>query len=211
VIHAKALLHIPYVDIGREEETRCLWDSRRVPDMDTGEDLPDSSGEPSDSSLLEGVSKSPVALALDEPMAGAAFWPVVPPTCSPSTARMADEFDVETIDSVGLPGRSAVCGNPTGPGTVGLGCTGEARELPRSLAFSVAFRDEFDALIVVSLRRRSSIGVVLLPRSTLETRLERDADVPSTCILPCISDIDLREIRDDRGLKSEARVFKNTV
>ena len=48
-----------------------------VVDIDMGDDRPDSSGEPSDRSL-KCASRRPVALALEDPMAGAAFWPSVP-------------------------------------------------------------------------------------------------------------------------------------
>jgi hypothetical protein len=40
--------------------------------MDVGEDLPDGSGDPSDL-IREVASNTPVAFALDDPTAGAAF------------------------------------------------------------------------------------------------------------------------------------------
>lgn len=64
--------HEPYVDIGSSELGRCRCVPRMVCDIDIGEDLPDLSGEPSER-ILECASKSPVALAFDEPMSGAAF------------------------------------------------------------------------------------------------------------------------------------------
>ena len=61
--------------------TRDRCAPRTVPATDTGDDLPDLSGEPSER-ILEVDSKCPVAFALDDPTAGAAFWPSILPTCN---------------------------------------------------------------------------------------------------------------------------------
>jgi len=50
-----------------------------------------------------------MALVLEDPTAGAAFWPSVLPTCSRLAGPREIELVVEMIDSVGLPGRAG-CG-----------------------------------------------------------------------------------------------------
>jgi hypothetical protein len=120
-----------------------------------GDDLPDRSGDSSESSL-ECASSRPVALVLEEPIAGAAFWPSVLPTCNRLKGRKLWELAVETTDSVGLPGRSKVEGSPETPSEeAGAPPTGE--KLFRGAW--LALIEDADPLIVASLRRRSSKGV----------------------------------------------------
>ena len=45
-------------------------------------------------------------MVLEDPTAGAAFWPSVLPTCSRLGGPRETELVVEMIDSVGLPGRA---------------------------------------------------------------------------------------------------------
>ena len=85
---------------------------RTVPATDTGDSLPDGDCEPSDS-ICACASSRPVALALDDPIAGAAFCPS-PPMGNRCIARNADEFAVDTVDSAGLAGRSIACGSSIG-------------------------------------------------------------------------------------------------
>jgi len=99
-----------------------------VPDTDTGDDRPERSEEPSERSLV-GASRSPVAFVLDEPIAGAAFWPSVLPTCNRLNGRNVKELAVDTTDSVGLFGRSIDGGRPATSRDVLEGTAMEDREL----------------------------------------------------------------------------------
>lgn len=84
--------------------------------MEWGEDLPDRSGEPSER-IFEGASSSPVALALEEPIAAAAFWLSVLPICNRCRGRRDDELVLETTDSAGLPGLSETGDRPAASAT----------------------------------------------------------------------------------------------
>jgi hypothetical protein len=89
------------VEIGGSDD--CRW-PRIVPVAETGDVLPDLSGEPSER-IFDVASNSPIAFALDEPIAGAAFVSVLP-TCRRCNWRGAAGLVAEKTDSVGLPGRS---------------------------------------------------------------------------------------------------------
>ena len=77
-----------------------------VPATDTGDVLPDGDCDPSDN-ICACASSNPVALAFDDPTAGAAFCQS--PIGKRCMARSAEEFVVDTVDSAGLLGRSS-CG-----------------------------------------------------------------------------------------------------
>ena len=49
-----------------------------------------------------------MAFALDDPIAGAAFWPSVLPICKRLVGRKVCELVVDRIDPVGLFGRSGI-------------------------------------------------------------------------------------------------------
>lgn len=155
------------------EGTRGLSCTRTVPAMETGDERPDGEGE--SERICVCASNSPVALALEEPIAGAAFGPspLIGKRC---IARKA-EVVVDTVDSAGLPGRS----NPAGiSGEVGAGRAlvsiergcgrglrgsrepGTARELP-------------EPLMMASRLRRSSNGAPAEPGpwSMLSVRVVR--------------------------------------
>lgn len=103
-------------------------------ETDTGEDLPDLSGEPSESLIsLECASNKPTAFILLDPTAGAAFAPSIitlPPICNRLRGLNEVEFVVETTLSVGLPGRSIADATKgaTGVEGVGNGIAAEATE-----------------------------------------------------------------------------------
>lgn len=194
---------IPYVDIGNIDGTRCLV-PRKVP---CGEVLPDLSGEPSERSL-EGASSRPVAFALDEPMAAAAFWPSVLPTCNRLGGRSDEELVLDTTDSVGLPGLSNANGR-LNPAVCEDSGNGEAA-LRWSRTPGVRPRDDPEALSVASLRRRSSYGVA--PWSILDARLI--LGVPGVGVRKePVSNVDRSGdiTRDDRGVRSVLRDFRKTV
>ena len=96
---------IPYVEIGWRDATRDRTVCRVTNAVEVGDDLPDRSGEHSER-MRDGASRTPTAFAFDDPTAGAAFCPSVLPTWSRCGARSANEFVVESTDSVGLLGRS---------------------------------------------------------------------------------------------------------
>ena len=100
--------------MGNDEGIRCLCTPLTVPATEIGDVLPDRSGEPSEC-ILEGASRSPVALVLEDPTAGAAFWPSVLPTSNRCPVRNVSEFDAEITDSVGLLGRFEVDAMPATP------------------------------------------------------------------------------------------------
>lgn len=120
-----------------------------------GDDRPDCSEEPSDRSF-RCESSRPVALVLDDPIAGAAFCPSVLPTCIRLSGRK--ELAVETTDSVGLPGLSIV---ESGRMVLIMGLEPDV-----GTGDSGPLSEEEEPLIVASLRRRSSKGAP----SPLETR-----------------------------------------
>ena len=70
-----------------------------VPDTETGEDRPEGSGDPSRSLLCS--SSKPVAFALDDPTAGAAFWLSVLPMCN-LCSTVGNDVLADARDSVGL-------------------------------------------------------------------------------------------------------------
>jgi hypothetical protein len=73
---------------------------------DIGEAIPEfRSGDVSDR-MVAAFSNMPVALALEDPTAGAALVDSEMPTWCLCMARKAEEFAVETTDSAGLPGLS---------------------------------------------------------------------------------------------------------
>lgn len=79
---------------------------RIVPVADTGDVLPDLSGDPSDR-IRAVASNNPVAFALLDPTAGAAFVSVLP-TCNRCNWRGCAEFVADSTDSGGLGGRGWV-------------------------------------------------------------------------------------------------------
>lgn len=145
---------IPYEEMGNREGIRGRG-ALTVPDKETGDDLPERSGDPPSDLILEAASSSPTAFALEDPIAGAAFWLSVLPICSLCAGFKAKELVVETTDSVGLPGLSKAPG--TSPAAaipdlndefVGMGL----RELGEGV------KELAEPLIVANLRRRSSNG-----------------------------------------------------
>lgn len=77
---------------------------RMLCEKDTGEVKPDRRRSSSPSpTTLPGASRSPIALVLIDPMAGATFIPSKEPILN--RGRMDTEFVADVIDSVGLPGR----------------------------------------------------------------------------------------------------------
>ena len=142
--------------------TRGLSCPRTVPATETGEDRPDGDCEPSER-IWAWASSNPVALALDEPTAGAAFWLSVPPICSLCRAVGKEVLDTEARDSVGLVGRST--GTETGKSDTtvleldGVRLSGCARVgLRASRTLGVCDREVADPLIMASLLRKSSKG-----------------------------------------------------
>lgn len=145
---------------------------RTVPATETGDDLPDLSGEPSRSFGCD--SNKPVAFALDDPTAGSAFWPSVLPTCSRCARK--DELAPEVTESVGLLGRSSGTSDTAVFELVGVRLSAtRAVGLRTSRVAGGADRDVAEPLIIASLRRRSSKGVPGAPRlkSALIVRFER--------------------------------------
>lgn len=141
-----------------------------------GDDLPDRSDDGSERSF-ECASSTPVALVFDEPTAGAAFCPSVFPTCNRLKGRKFSELAVETIDSVGLPGRSGALGRPVTPSDEELGGPGmEGSVLRESRVVAwPGLSEDADPPMVVSLRRRSSEkGAPPILWSILGTRLIRE-------------------------------------
>lgn len=186
-----------------------------MPAAETGDDLPDLSGDPSDRNFDKGSNK-PTALALEDPTAGAAFWPSVLPTCSlcipPRNA--AAEFVFDSTDSVGLPGLSKTGGNSA----MGVPITGCASGLLADAADDIRWgstrmlegKDVPEPLIALRRRRRSSKGAPLGPKSMLGGRESLGVSMTGE---RSRSDASRREemVRADREERSEARVFKNTV
>jgi len=124
------------------DDTRGLWKFLTV---ETGVVLPEISGEIS--ARMRGASRTPTAFVLEDPTAGAAFCPSVLPTCRRSGMRSTEEFVVETIESVGLLGRSWPAGGFGGASDVGwegegTGADGDATLLSR--ATPTALRDVTD-------------------------------------------------------------------
>lgn len=105
---------VPCVTMAGSDDTRGLWKFLTV---ETGVVLPEISGE--SSARMRGASRTPTALVLEDPTAGAAFCPSVLPTCRRSGMRSAKEFVVETMESVGLLGRSWPAGGFGGARDVG--------------------------------------------------------------------------------------------
>ena len=60
------------MEIASSEGGRGMRGPRKVVDIDIGDDLPDSSGDPS-SRIFECASSTPTAFVFEEPTAGAAF------------------------------------------------------------------------------------------------------------------------------------------
>ena len=143
---------VPYVEIGK------IDGAPRLPPrmVECGEVLPDLSGEPSERSL-DGGSKSPVALAFEDPTAATAFWPSVP--IISRFGRSVDELVLDMTDSVGLPGLSKADGKVRFAGCEDEDGTGDAT-FRCSRAAEVRLREDPEALRVTSLRRRSSCGVL---------------------------------------------------
>lgn len=192
------------MDIGNIDGSLCRGVPRIVPDIETGDDRPDGSGDPSGQSF-ECASRRPVALVLDDPMAGAAFWPSVLPICRRCVGLRATEFAVDTTDSVGLIERSVVTAILSGEEAVATGLGDN--ELRGECA---TLRDDAEPLMVASRRRRSSKGApVTLPCSALDIRLT------GLRIRPDMSNVDLRTwyefARDGRGAGSVPRDFRKTV
>lgn len=123
--------------------------------MDMGDDLPERSGEPPSDLIRAAASKSPTAFALEDPMAGAAFWLSMLPMCSLCAGFKAKEFVVEITESVGLPGLSKPGGKSPTAVRPDLSDRFEGIGL-RELGEGV--KELADPLIVASLRRRSSNG-----------------------------------------------------
>lgn len=63
-----------------------------------------------------------MALAFDDPMAGAAFWPSPPPIWKRCIARFKGRIGPDTTESVGLPGLSDTSGRS--PNVRPVGCAG---------------------------------------------------------------------------------------
>ena len=142
---------------------------RIVADMDMGEARPELSEAKKSGEIGVCASSKPVALALDEPTAGAAFCDSTPPViCIRLNGRKEVEFAVETTDSVGLLGRSR--GFPRSAGDRGAEPTLANGEVgffgPPPVPGEPTLSDDADALIVASLLLRSSKGAL----SILETR-----------------------------------------
>ena len=140
--------------------------------MDIGDDLPDKSGDSSDERSLEWASSSPVAFVFDEPTAGAAFCPSLP-IWSMVNGRKVAELAVDRTDSVGLPGRSKVAEGAGRPEILSrrdeeIGAAAVAGD--KMFAVFVVLRglwlavsEDVEALMVASLRRRSSNGAAVPP------------------------------------------------
>jgi hypothetical protein len=193
--------------MGNDDGIRYRAPPRRVTARDTGDDLPESSGDPS-GRILDVASRSPVAFAFEEPIAGATFWPSVLPTCNRCTAWNVDELEVETMDSVGLSGRSMVGGISVEPREL-LASAGTTTE--ELWWLWVGLKEEVDPFIAANLRRRSSNGAPVLPWSDPfgpRWGLRRGARV-------AMSIVDRRDggdvMRDERGTKSDMRVFTKMV
>lgn len=159
--------------------------------VEVGDDLPERSGEHSER-MREGASRTPTAFVFDDPTAGAAFCPSVLPTWSLCGTRRANEFVVDTTESVGLLGRSWA----EGGASVDV-------EAPRGKGDCVAaaaaarLKDEPERLIVASRRRNSSDG-----GSALVARLIRG--VPSRAKMSL-------ERREERERSLVERDLRKTV
>ena len=126
-----------------------------MPATDTGDERPDGDCEPSDRSCACASSK-PVALAFEDPTAGAAFCPS--PPIGKRMARNADELVVDTVDSAGLLGRSSVGGRSGGGASMPVSTeSGWGTGLRGSLEPGTA-RLLADPLMSASRRLRSSKG-----------------------------------------------------
>jgi hypothetical protein len=160
--------------------------------------------------IVPACSNNPVAFALDDPTAGAALLTSPGPTCSRCIARKAEEFAVDTTESVGLPGLSiggvksgtSVMWSNTEDGAADVVDAYRGRgDLGAALSVLVV------PLMVANRLRRSSKGAPL-PASTLFRRLLSRGEEGKPA--PAISDI-LRWGRTARGERDSMRLFKNTV
>jgi hypothetical protein len=129
----EASINAPYVEIGCIDGCLDLC-GRIAVTTETGEDVPDLSGDPSlFLNNFECASNNPTAIVLLEPTAGAAFVPskiTLPLSCIRLRGLNDVEFAVETTLSVGLPGRSIVepMEGIKGPGGTGYGIPAEVTE-----------------------------------------------------------------------------------
>lgn len=107
-------------------------------------------------------------------MAGAAFWPSTLPM---RIGREVDGLVIETIDSVGLPGRA---GERTSPDAEDgrMACSNDGRVGLRASRGLVAFTDVAEPLMMAKRRRRSSKGAPAAVWSILNVGPERG--VPGT-------------------------------
>ena len=156
--------HSPYVDIGIKVDIRGLSVPRIVPVADTGEDLPDLSGDASRSFGCD--SSTPVAFALDDPTAGAAFSML--PICSRCAVPRNAE---DATDSVGLAGLSRGTSDTAVFEVDGVKASTIGRDglrASRTLGGEVA-----EPLMIASLLRKSSNGAPPVPKSILMVRCER--------------------------------------
>lgn len=180
---------------------------RMVPVGEAGDVCPDLSGDVS--RIFVCASNNPVALALDDPTAGAAFCPSILPMCNLCIPPRNDEV----TDSLGLLGRSRVCGTSETAPDIEEGIAGDSGTVSVGLRTSRALgeteRDVAEPLIIASRRRRSSKGAPAAddPWSILMVRLERG--VPSMGVRDK-SDlaVDRRKDRDELSLIDDLR---NTV
>lgn len=125
------------------------------------------------------------------------------PIWSRLRGRKLVECVLDRMDSVGLAGRPSF-EVPVGD-ELNVVVMGDTRVLT-SLIGCVTLREELEAFIVASRRRRSSNGAPAELVSKLCSRLLRGLETPLLN-----SPDDLRVIREDRGPASPKRCFKNTV
>jgi hypothetical protein len=102
---------------------------------------------------------------------------MLPPICSLLNGLNDAEFDVDTTDSVGLPGRSGTGARADGGDALLLVATGDGEGLTRLelgaelFCTDCTFKEEVDPLKVANRRRKSSNGAPELDAwSTLEPR-----------------------------------------
>ena len=156
-------------DVGRRQ---CC--PKTVPVVETGEVRPECSGDHS-CSILEVASRWPIALAFDDPIAGAAFCPSPIPTWRRCIARFKGGFGVDRTESVGLPGLSDTSGKSSKVDPIG--CEGLETDTEDERCGKEEGSETPEPFIAVSLRRRSSKGAPLGPYSTLDGRDRRDVSV----------------------------------
>jgi hypothetical protein len=178
-------LHLPYVEIGTRVDSRGRSIPRTVPATETGDDLPDLSGEPSRNFGCD--SNSPVAFALEDPTAGAAFS--ILPTCKRFTAPRNAEFAAEATESVGLGGLSMGTSDTAvfeldGTKASTAGCKGLRISLGVGGAGD-ADKEVVEPFMIASLLRKSSNGAPAL-KSALMVRCERG--VPMSTGLRMVSE-----------------------